>query len=391
MSIFFPALASTDTIGISVNGKRSSISIRSFMPKKMKKKFLTSLSFDESTHYELDGIEEVFIDCGAFHYVNEKVPKFKMGGYVNPQSAIDHYLHRHSNRKNAAISYLVCSPDHIIPPEMNDEDSKNRTKWTINVAKEFIQLCNKIKNFTPVGVVHGRNKNERLAMVKEYIALGYNYIAFGGLVPIARNESLVLEQIAGINDSTKPIIDRNSPLGHALLNGCKTHMFGLNSPEWYRWWKRMGVNSFDGSKLSQEGASNGIIWSLNEFDIRSPPSSTRGLYTRTKIKDIGERNWVKGKDGIYELEVIGDSILEVKSLGWKFHQNSLCMNNNCKQSEFKHRPDPRTTGSVEHNMGRTIINSHVFEVLMKRIDDLVELADNSNEGIYAEWRSIDCE
>ena len=31
-------------------------------------------------------------------------------------------------------------------------------------------------------------------------------------------------------------------------------MFGLNSPDWYRWWKRLGVDSFDGSKLSQEGA-----------------------------------------------------------------------------------------------------------------------------------------
>jgi hypothetical protein len=391
MSLFFPALASTDTIGTSINGRRKPVSIRSFIPKKMKENFLTSLSFDESPHYEENGIEQVFIDCGAFHYVNEKVPKFKKGGYVNARSAIQHYLHRHSKRKNAAKSYLVCSPDHIISPDMSDEDSENRTKWTIHVAKEFIELCKEISNFTPVGVVHGRNKDERITMVEEYINLGYNYIAFGGLVPIARNESLILEQLAGINDYSEPKIDKNSPLGLAMQNGCKTHMFGLNSPEWYRWWKRLGVTSFDGSKLSQEGAANGIIWSLNEFDTKSPPSSAKGLYTKTKIKNLGERNWVEGKDGIYELSVIEDSILDNKSIGWEFHQNSLCMNNNCKQGNFKHRPDPRTTGSVEHNMGRTIINAHVFDALMQRIDDLVELADKSNDEIYSDWRSISWE
>ena len=388
MSLFFPALASTDTIGTSLNGKRISVSIRSFIPPKMKNNFLTSLSFDETPHYEVDGAEQVFIDCGAFHYVNEKVPKFKKGGYVNARSAIQHYIHRHSNRKNAAKSYLVCSPDHIISPDMSDIDSENRTKWTIHVAKEFIELCKEIPNFTPVGVVHGRDKNERLVMVEEYISLGYEYIAFGGLVPIARNESLVLEQIAGISDFTELKIDKNSPLGLAMLNGCKTHMFGLNSPEWYRWWKRMGVTSFDGSKLSQEGAANGIIWSSNEFDIKSPPSSAKGLYTKTKIKNIGERNWIEGKDGIYELDVKGGSILDVQSSGWEFYKDSLCMNNNCKQTSFKHRPDPRTTGSVEHNMGRTIINAHVFEEIMQRIDNLVEIADKSNDEIYDDWRSI---
>ena len=393
MTLFFPALASTDTIGTPVNGKRVSVSIRTLIPEKMRQNFLTSLSFDESTHYESNGIEQVFIDCGAFHYVNEKVPKFKKGGYVNARSAIQHYLHRHSKRKNAAKSYLVCSPDHIIPPDMNDEDSDNRTKWTIHVAKEFIQLCKEIPNFIPVGVVHGRNKNERLTMVEEYLNLGYRYIAFGGLVPIARKESLVLEQIAGITDATNPVIDRNSPLGIAIQNGCKTHMFGLNSPEWYRWWKRMGVTSFDGSKMSQEGAANGIIWSLNEFDEKSPPLTAKGLYTKTKIKNISERKWIKGKDGIYELDVIADTNLDIRSPGWEFFQNSLCMNINCKQSKFKHRPDPRTTGSVEHNMGRTIINAHVFETLMQRVDNLVELADKSksNDERYAAWRSIDCE
>ena len=66
-------------------------------------------------------------------------------------------------------------------------------------------------------------------------------------------------------------------------------MFGLNSPEWYRWWKRLGVDSFDGSKLSQEGAANGIIW-LENTDI-DEPLNAKQLYRRLQIKKIKERDW----------------------------------------------------------------------------------------------------
>ena len=389
MSQFFPALASTDVIGINSNGKRKSVSVREWLPAGMKKKFLTSLSFDESVHYESADIEEVFIDCGAFHYFSEKIPRFKRGGYVNATSAMKHYIHRHIQRENSAKKYLVCSPDHIISPQMDDQESEIRTSWTLKVAKEFMDVCANHPGLVPVGVVHGRNMEERAFMVEEYITLGYEYIAFGGLVPLARNESVVLQQIAGITDSENPLIKPESPLGIAMLNGCRTHMFGLNSPEWYRWWKRMGVTSFDGSKLSQEGAANGIIWTLHEFDPLNPPVNAKSMYEKTKIKSL-DRQWAKGDDGIYILEVEGEQRFDTESEGWRFMKENLCMNQNCKQLKHSHRPDPRTTGSVEHNMGRMIINAHVFFELMKRIDQLVDMANNTESEKYRSWRTIEC-
>ena len=89
-------------------------------------------------------------------------------------------------------------------------------------------------------------------MTTAYIEMGYRYIAFGGLVPISRNEDVVLEQIAGIDLASGLGRKKNSPLAIAQAAGCRTHMFGLNSPDWYRWWRRLDVTSFDGSKLSQK-------------------------------------------------------------------------------------------------------------------------------------------
>ena len=69
----------------------------------MASKFLVSLSFDESVHYASNdafgdmvlrsqqtkpNISTVFVDCGAFHYVNDDAPKFKRGGYVTSKNSL---------------------------------------------------------------------------------------------------------------------------------------------------------------------------------------------------------------------------------------------------------------------------------------------------------------
>ena len=95
MAKFFPALAHTDSIGyLDERGKRNLMSVLRLLPENMQKRALMSLSFDESIHYDTtleDGdkkspslaeigmakLEEVFVDCGAFHYQScqrQKVP-----------------------------------------------------------------------------------------------------------------------------------------------------------------------------------------------------------------------------------------------------------------------------------------------------------------------------
>ena len=392
MSQFLPALASTDNVGLLSNGTRSTESILIHFPDEMARNFLTSLSFDESIHYCGASPETVFVDCGAFHYVEDHVPRFKRGGFVNAFTAMQEYQDRHLSRKNAAKKYLLCSPDHIIPQDATDEEASYRTEWSLNVAASFLESCSNLPgDITPVAVVHGRTMEERSSMTTAYIEMGYRYIAFGGLVPISRNEDVVLEQIAGIDLASGLGPKKNSPLAIAQAAGCRTHMFGLNSPDWYRWWRRLDVTSFDGSKLSQEGARNGIIWRLEQFDVNDPPVSANGLYSKVKIKQYqSQREWVEGHNGLHRLELGANSDFDLSAPGWAHFLTTQCTNPTCKAFSSPHIADPRTTGSIDHNMGRTVVNAHAFSEIMRRIDLLIETAkeSDSDDVRYNPWRML---
>jgi len=359
-----------------------------------------SLSFDESIHYStsvedgdkqsgileeipVNNFQEIFVDCGAFHYNKLNTPKFLNGGFVRSSTTLEEWENRHLSR-NSGAHYLVCSPDHIIHSGLTEEQVIARREFTRVSAESFLKLTQNLENFTPIAVVHGRTLDERIIETKFMIELGYRYIAFGGLVPLAKNPKMVLHQIAGINPINPGdlTIDAESPLGLLKQHGIKTHMFGLNSPDWYRWWKRLRVDSFDGSKLSQEGAANGIIW-LTSFDDEKP-TNAKQLYRRLQIKKIATREWISQK-GFGNLRVSEDGVIELDHSGWKYLQSARCTSPNCTHFDGIHNCDPRVTGSIEHNMGRMIVNSYAFEAIMKRIDELCETADNCNNLESEEW------
>ena len=386
------------------------MSVRRLLPSSLQSRALMSLSFDESIHYStseeegdrqsgildkkpVENFKEIFVDCGAFHYNKLDTPKFLNGGFVRSSSTLEEFENRHLSR-NSGAHYLVCSPDHIIHSGLTEEQVIARREFTRVSAKSFLKLTQNINNITPIAVVHGRTLDERIIETKFMIQLGYRYIAFGGLVPLARNPERVLYQIAGINlkSSDKITIDPESPLGLVKKHGIKTHMFGLNSPDWYRWWKRLRVDSFDGSKLSQEGAANGILW-LTNLDVKKP-TSAKQLYSRLQIKKIGTREWVL-KNGVGKLQVSEDGVIELDHCGWHYLQSARCTSPNCSHFDGIHNCDPRVTGSIEHNMGRMIVNSYAFEAIMRRIDELCEKADNSDnlkgEDWLKNWTKIEVE
>ena len=401
MSKFFPALAHTDSLGyFDKRNKRKVMSVRRLLPKSIQSRALMSLSFDESIHYETsesDGdaqtkllsklelvdFQEIFVDCGAFHYSKLDTPKFQNGGFVRSSTTIKQCVERHLSR-NSGARYLICSPDHIIHSGLSEKQVKARRQFTRISAKSFLDLTQEYDNVTPVAVVHGRTLDERILETKYLIDLGYEYIAFGGLVPIARDPKKVLYQIAGIEPTSvgEPTIDPESPLGLLKKNGIRTHMFGLNSPDWYRWWKRLGVDSFDGSKLSQEGAANGIIW-VTKLDTEKP-TNAKQLYQRLQIKKISQRDWVP-QNGLGVLQVSRDGIIDLNHDGWNYLQSARCTSPNCTHFDGTHNCDPRVTGSVEHNMGRMIVNSYAFEAIMKRIDELYEMANNCDDLGQHQW------
>ena len=403
MAKFFPALAHTDCMAyIDQDGSRKIMSVRRLLPKSMQKRALMSLSFDESIHYntsesdgdsqvdsledvELSDFEEIFVDCGAFHYSKMKTPKFLNGGFVRSSSTLEQCEKRHFSRGKDA-HYLICSPDHIIHSGLSEEQVINRREFTRISAKSFLKITEDLENVTPIAVVHGRTLEERIIETKYMIDLGYKYIAFGGLVPIARDLKEVLHQIAGISplDAEKIEINKESPLGLLKSHGIKSHMFGLNSPEWYRWWKRLGVDSFDGSKLSQEGAANGIIW-LENTGI-DEPLNAKQLYRRLQIKKIKERDW-NITNSFGKLIVSKEGEIDFKNAAWNYLQQARCTSPKCPHGDVPHNCDPRVTGSIEHNMGRMLLNAYTFEQIILKIDKLYELANESKELNQKHWLS----
>jgi len=402
MSTFFPALAETDKIGyLRSDGMRREMSIRRLLPPAMSSEFLTSLSFDEKIHYStsndsidpfakhvpsMPSIDRVFVDCGAFHYADKTVPIFKKKGYVTAMSTWEEYLSRHLINEDIG-SFLMCSPDHIIAPDAKDDVAENRTEWTLFCAEEFLNFSDQDRRVTPVGVVHGRNTSERAEMTKSLLDLGYEYIAFGGLVPLARNEKTVFTQLTGTDDPYENGILPDSPLGLVKSAGKKSHAFGLNSPDWYRWWKRMNIDSFDGSKLSQEGAASGIIWKEKEVD--GIPRSAKEMYQRFPIKKIVDRE-MTGGEGNRRLIVSPDGNLEFNNPAYSYLMSARCTSPKCPHGPITHPPDPRVTGSIEHNMGRTLLNAWTFDSLMSKIDDLCNLAKDSgaDEILQKHWSPI---
>ena len=404
MSDFYPALAHTDNIAyFDSENNRKMMSIRNLMPPEMGKQFLTSLSFDEKIHYahppDIDffsinknkhntEISKVFVDCGAFHYSKFRTPKFSKGGFVNAYTAFDQYDKRHLKR-NPNVDFLLCSPDHIVPPNADNDTYSRRHNFTLTSAEIFFDLCKENSKISPVGVVHGRTMQERADATSDLINLGFEYIAFGGLVPLARNTSEILFQLTGCNDKLNMKITETSALGIAKMAGVKTHLFGLNSPDWYRWAKRLGIDSFDGSKMSNEGAANGIIWIENDIPKDEVPSNASKLFKRMSIKKINERNTIK-KAGISYFKFSKNGQLKFDNIAWDFLMSSRCTSPKCPHGPEIHISDPRVTGSTEHNMGRTILNSWTFNSIMKKIDEICENAQNSDDSnLKQNWSQIE--
>jgi hypothetical protein len=317
---FYVALAHTDTVAYlnsGVNLERKRVSNLNLFPNSIKENLLFSMSFDSRIHYEswasnLDPISNseeldkenalprrMFADCGAFQF--RELPRPMLGDVeLDFNVAWNCYEERHLKADHQWDEILLCSPDHIIAPDMNDDDTASRFEFIKENAAPFLEKCKSDSRIYAVGVIHGRTIDERKKQYEMFKSLGYEYVALGGMVPYSTKQNQVLDIVAGIKDIENPIIESDSILGRCRKDGIKLHVFGLNSPEWVRWWYRLQLDSFDGSKLSTEGAANGWYYIPNDGKgagrkMPSRPKNVGELYHRIAVKKMGikSNNWRK--------------------------------------------------------------------------------------------------
>nr|WP_066735418.1 tRNA-guanine transglycosylase DpdA [Bradyrhizobium sp. CCH5-A9] len=137
------------------------------------------LRLDKPQFADLD----IFGDCGAFTYVQEERPPYTP---IEMAEFYDECGFTHG-----------CSVDHIIfdfDPALvglagGTDDAKNRFEITLENAEGFrrealaMDAC-----FTPMGVVQGWSPGSMAEAARRLVAMGYTYLAIGGMVPLKSPE-----------------------------------------------------------------------------------------------------------------------------------------------------------------------------------------------------------
>jgi hypothetical protein len=115
-------------------------------------------------------------DCGAFGYIQEKNPPYSTAEILDYYSRLDFDL--------------GVSVDHLIVSATSD-DAKHRYQLTNQNAEDFLNEHKAQGHaWTPIGAVQGWDPQSYAAAARDYVKMGYNYIALGGLVRTSTPEIL---------------------------------------------------------------------------------------------------------------------------------------------------------------------------------------------------------
>jgi hypothetical protein len=166
----------------------------------------------------------VFGDCGAFAYHKRPVPPF------TPESMVDFY-------EDAGFTH-GCSVDHIIFQfdqnarglEGGTDEARVRYDLTLGNAERFLRASRRLGNsFTPMGVVQGWSPDSMGEAARRLKAMGYSYLAVGGMVPLKAPE--IHACLDSIREAVGPTLD--------------LHILGFAKADWIHEFARHGITSFD--------------------------------------------------------------------------------------------------------------------------------------------------
>lgn len=153
-------------------------------------------------------------DCGAFGYINEYAPPYTTEEILSYYTRLD-------------FDFGV-SIDHFA---IGDEaDRLRRYQLTIENAKDFLKEHKKLGlSWTPIGAVQGWDEGSFVKAAKQYVAMGYKYIALGSMVRRRTPE------ILSIAEAVRKVIPAET----------RVHLFGVARLNAIQDFIRAGINSAD--------------------------------------------------------------------------------------------------------------------------------------------------
>lgn len=188
-------------------------------------------------------------DCGAFGYIMEEIPPYTTAEILDYYTRLD-------------FDYGV-SIDHLIVTATM-EQKKFRYDLTIHNAEEFLREHRKAGlPWEPIGAVQGWDPKSYADAARQYVAMGYKYIALGGLVRSSTKDIL-------------RILEAVQPFVPATVN---VHLFGIARMNMFPDFARLGVRSIDSASYLRRAwmGSGGENYLTDQ-----------GFYTAIRIPEAGK-------------------------------------------------------------------------------------------------------
>jgi len=204
---------------------------------------------------------ETMGDCGAFSYVNAPEPPFSI------ENVVEFYM-------DCQFDYGI-SPDHVILGFQDDssdkpipQEWKDRFEITLDRADQFIrQHRQQNLPFIPMGAAQGWSPSSYAEAVTRLEAMGYDYIALGGMVPLKSSELVAsLEAVSKVKKS-----------------GTRLHLLGITRLEIIDEFKKHGVTSIDSTSPLKKAFMD------NKENYHTPGYN----YTAVRIPQVDGNNQLK--------------------------------------------------------------------------------------------------
>lgn len=179
----------------------------------------------------------LFGDCGAFSYARESKPPF------TPKQAVELY-HKFGFDIGASVDHIPLryilvhqSDGRVRKQRLTKSVRYSRMYLTRDNAYEFLRIWKRSRySFAPLGVIQGIGTQSYVERLHDYLDMGYEHIALGGLVP--RTDGEIMNILCAVRQGLQ-----------ARTRKCRdnvwVHLFGILRPKLQPIFKELGVSSFD--------------------------------------------------------------------------------------------------------------------------------------------------
>jgi hypothetical protein len=188
-------------------------------------------------------------DCGAFGYIKEETPPY------TTDEILDYYT-------RIGFNYGV-SIDHLIVTA-TERQKQFRYDLTIHNAENFIrEHKQQALTWTPIGAVQGWDPASYREAARQYVAMGYKYIALGGLV----------------RTTTQEILQILHEVHQVVPDDVAIHLFGIARLNGLSEFVKLGVKSIDSASALRRAwlGSKDNYWTLDG-----------GRYAAIRIPEAGK-------------------------------------------------------------------------------------------------------